>query len=145
MGITNAEKKEKQERKAHARKALLKLLKKTHKVYTCLKHVSSSGMTRHISCYVGGKDGIVDITWYVSQLLDYRRNSRDGGLVVGGCGMDMGFAVVYNLGAVLYPHGFKCWGKDCNSNDHLNDYNCKRERGKHLHKSGGYALTHYWI
>lgn len=31
---------------------------------------------------------------------------RDGAIVVGGCGMDMGFHLVYTLGRYLYPDGF---------------------------------------
>ena len=30
---------------------------------------------------------------------------KHGGLVVGGCGFDAGFEVVYNLGSLLWPNG----------------------------------------
>jgi hypothetical protein len=87
------------------------------KIYTCVKHVSASGMSRRISLYIvcpttrtndrGRKETtheIVDITGSVAHVLDYKRH-KDGGVVVGGCGMDMGFHVVYNLGRVLFPKG----------------------------------------
>lgn len=76
-------------------------------VYTGLDHVSSSGMTRHISCYLatqneGEKPRITDITYFVSQITGYKRNSKNGGLVISGCGMDMGFHVVYGLSCRMY-------------------------------------------
>ena len=46
-----------------------------------------------------------DITWDVMHVLGYRRSDKTGGLRVSGCGMDMGFHVVYNLGYVLWPDG----------------------------------------
>lgn len=56
----------------------------------------------------------------VSKLLGYRMGKRDG-LIVGGCGMDMGFEVVYNLSAALFGKGYACLGKGrCPSNYHVN-------------------------
>jgi hypothetical protein len=121
---------------------LLEALKPGDKVYTILRQVSRSGMSRHISTIIRGKDGNMDITHLVARALGERRNENDGGLVVGGCGMDMGFEVVYRLGYVLWPEGFKCPGTRCHSNDHSNgDRNYKR----HLHRDGGYALRHEWL
>lgn len=101
-------------------------------VYTVLRHVSQSGMTRGIDVYVLGMEKRGDrevpvpiwITGYVGhaigdpQPLDYWEKSR--GLKIGGCGMDMGFHVVYSLSRVLFPEG-------------------------HDGKDGGYALKHAWI
>ena len=70
-------------------------------VYTALKHVSSSGMMRHISCYIARDNKIVDITWHVARVLDLKR-ADNGGVKVGGCGMDMGFHIVYELSCVLF-------------------------------------------
>ena len=33
------------------------------------------------------------------------KRADDGGIKIGGCGMDMGFYLVYNLGYTLYPNG----------------------------------------
>ena len=42
---------------------------------------------------------------------------------VGGCGMDMHFATVYNLARSIRPNGHRCTGeRDCPSNDHSNDW-----------------------
>ena len=148
---TLTKKQEMEEARNDARKRLHTFLDDNPLVYTVLKHVSSSGMTRHISCYCTainegtGRSNIVDITFYVARLLGYRRNYKDGGLVVGGCGMDMGFHVVYSLSSLLFREGFKCFGKDCGANDHNNDHKCDRVKGKHHHRDGGYALRHEWL
>lgn len=70
-----------------------------------LRHVSSSGMTRRISLFVvaGGSLQSLD---YLAALVLGDKQHKDGGIVVSGCGMDMGFHLVYNLGRVLYPEGF---------------------------------------
>ena len=118
-----------------SKKYLKKLFAKNTKVYTKCHHVSSSGMTRHISVYVARNNEIIDITWYVSNVIGYKRNFKDGGLIVGGCGMDMGFHVVYSLSRCLYPKGFKLakgqWGR----NGDTSGYD----------KDGGYRLKQQWL
>ena len=140
-----------EQEKEQAKQELLKLLEPTMTVYTVVKHVSASGMTRHISCYVVVQDDqthlrkIREINWYIERIAGYKRHKDKEALVVGGCGMDMGFSVVYNLSSALFPKGFKCLGKLCRANDHTNDYKCDRIKGKHLHKDGGYALKQEWL
>jgi hypothetical protein len=116
--------------KTAARTDAMKLLRKVGvrpgaKVYTGVDHVSRSGMSRHISVYVVHKGEICDVTGWVGLVLGYRR-SRDGGLVVGGCGMDMGFHVVYSLGRTMFPKGGPI-GKSARQTD------------------GGYLLKQAWI
>ena len=136
--------------KETAKKELLALLKPTMTVYTVVRHVSSSGMTRHISCFVIVKNDYSglwqprNIDWYVEKIADYRRAKHRDGLVVSGCGM-VGFSVVYNLSSCLFSKGFKCFGKTCRANDHANDPACDRVKGKHLHHDGGYALKQEWL
>ena len=48
----------------------------------------------------------MDISGYVGDILEWRRNDKDGSLIVGGCGMDMGFHTVYCLSRALFPKGF---------------------------------------
>lgn len=124
---------------------LINIFKKDNKVYTVLNHVSSSGMTRHISLFVARGDEIVNITWRAGKVLGLKRSPKTGGLIVSGCGMDMGFLTVYNLSSALYPSGFKCLGEKCTSNDHSNDSNYDRVKDKHNHKSGGYCLDQIWL
>jgi hypothetical protein len=91
-----------------ARETLLEhYLTEGSRVYTILRHVSSSGMSRDISLVIADKDGtITDITYYAAQATGDRLVERNGhrAIRVNGCGMDMGFHLVYNLSSVLF-HG----------------------------------------
>lgn len=74
-------------------------------VYTVLRSVSSSGMTRHISLVMADSDGtICDITYYAACALNESLHEKNGqrSIRVNGCGMDMGFHLVYNLSSVLF-------------------------------------------
>lgn len=79
-------------------------LKQGNKVYTILRHVSSSGMSRDISLVIAQGDEIIDITYYASHALEDRLIESKGhrAIRVNGCGMDMGFHLVYNLSSVLF-------------------------------------------
>lgn len=99
----------KEQEKQEAIATLLKLVKPNDVIYTDIKSVSSSGMSRQIACYIAytneqGQARIKEITWLVSKACDLKIGSK-GGLLVGGCGMDMAFSVVYNLGRTLWPNG----------------------------------------
>jgi hypothetical protein len=97
-------------------------LKPGDTVYTILHHVSSSGMSRRIGvrAIVNGQPQYLD--GLVAVALGERVADR-GGIIMGGCGMDMGFELSYRLGHALYPDGVRCLGKKkCRSNDHSNDY-----------------------
>ena len=119
----------------YAKEQLHKILKPGDRVYCILRHVSRSGMMRHISFYTlkGGDMRFLD--GYISQVLDYKRVPRDKGegLKVHGCGMDMGFAVVYNLGRALFSNGFKVKGRGRNGDTSGWD------------KDGGYGLKSEWL
>lgn len=123
---------------------LHKLVKPGDTVYTILRAVSKSGMTRKVDAIVI-IDGVpVNLNGCIETICDgifgYDKN---GNLVVSGCGMDAGFEIVYNLGEILYPGGFFCEGRErCRSNDHSNG---DRDYSRHLHKAGGYAFKHEWI
>lgn len=118
-------------------------------VYTALKHVSSTGMSRQIAVYATGisdRDGkpyIYQVSHLVAKVLGYRR-ADNGALKVGGAGMDMGFSVAYSLSRALFKDDFPCLGANCFSNDHFNGDPLGREVG-HKHSDGGYALTHTWL
>jgi len=79
-------------------------LKEGTKVYTILRSVSSSGMTRHISLVIANGDEVIDITYYAAHALEDRLIESKGhrAIRVNGCGMDMGFHLVYNLSSVLF-------------------------------------------
>lgn len=137
-----------------AAKELRELLSPGDMIYTKLVHVSRSGMYRVIDCYVIRSNEPRRISWSVAQLTEgYDR--RHEGVKASGCGMDMGFHVVYSLSRTLFPLGFGCIGERCPSNDHTNgdhDYtpNTKAEDenghfDSHWHKDGGYALRQCWL
>ena len=127
----------KEEARSEAKAKLRKLVKQGGIVYTALEHRSTSGMTRHISCYVVSCREIENITYYVANLLGYRRAKNTGGLVVTGCGMDMGFHVVYNLGRTLFPKGGPL-EKTSPSRRYQ-----EMENGRET--DGGYLIEHKWL
>ena len=83
-----------------AEKTLREILKDGVTVYTVLGSVSTSGMTRHIRLFVPEKGDILNITLHTGGFLGNVQN--DKGVKIGGCGMDMGFALVNDLNSKLY-------------------------------------------
>ena len=79
-------------------------LKQGDTVYTKIMHVSKSGMTRDIQIRKIADDYPYNWTHLAAIALDNR--IKNGGIRVGGCGMDMGFHIVYTLGYVLYDDGY---------------------------------------
>lgn len=88
--------------RAQAKADLLEFIRPGDTIYCILRHVSASGMSHRISCYIVNKGEIQDISGYVGEILEWRRNDKDGALIVGGCGMDMGFHTVYCLARALF-------------------------------------------
>ena len=106
------------------------LLKPSDMVYCVLRHVSASGMSRAIDFFVFRNDRPHCISGLISEVTSYKRHRKHAGLDIGGCGMDMGFHVVYTLGATMWqagtpePHGIRNGEPD---------------------SDGGYALKHAWL
>lgn len=116
--------------KARALAYLRKVLKPGARVYTILRKKSASGMSRSISLFIiDGKD-LACIDWAASRALGYPFDDKAGGLKVGGCGMDMGFHLVYSLGRTVWPNGTK---------------KPHGTRNGEPDKDGGYALRHEWL
>ena len=87
-------------RAENAKEQLLNILSKGDTVYTILRHCSASGMSRRIDLYTFQDNKPV----YLSGLyatMQGEEPPRDG-YKVGGCGMDMGFHLVYTLSSLLY-------------------------------------------
>lgn len=101
-----ATKKQLQER-AEAREELRGIVDPSRKVYTVLRHVSSSGMSRDISLFVTDGDGLRNITYKAAAALGERVRDVHGqwAIRMGGGGMDMGFELVYRLSWALYSTG----------------------------------------
>jgi hypothetical protein len=74
-------------------------------VYTVLRHVSASGMSRDISLKVVDRGELRDITYTAAIAMGETPKDKNGHRVirVSGCGMDMGYHLVHSLSSVLYP------------------------------------------
>ena len=126
---------------AEARERLLELLSPGDTVHTVLRHVSRSGMCRWIDLYLFTANPVnvedaaqavsgqvyptvtkLYLSGYVATLLGLScHKNRHRAPQIEGCGMDMGFALVYDLAYTLWPKG-------ANGN-----------------KDGGYALKQEWL
>lgn len=114
--------------KEQIKASLLEFIQPGSKVYTVCDSVAKSGMSRKIRCFVVRDNQISDITYSVSVVTGIKIDG--GALRVPGCGTDMGFHVVYTLGACLWPNGTdKPHGKRNGEDDY----------------TGGYALKQSWL
>ena len=88
-------------------------------IYTVIRSVSSTGMSRTMSVKIVRDGRIDDITFSVAHALDYPLVEVNGSraIRVSGAGMDMGFHIVYSLSSVLF-------------------------RGE---ERAGYVLSHRWL
>ena len=108
-------------------------------MYTILRHVSASGMQRRISLCIpctetDGRTTMghilnLDHSVAIAIAIDAKLHPK-GGIVVNGCGMDMGFELVYRLGSALWPNG---------TDEPHGTRNGEPDR------EGGYALKHQWL
>jgi hypothetical protein len=171
---TKAERQQAESQREDALLRLRAILKPGDTVYCVLRNVSASGMTRHISVFaLDTQEGrtltggwfIHDISFDVAKVLRERINRNDGGLVISGCGMDMGFHVVYELGRRLFPEGFGEEGQRLNEAGivaaasrpltpaeakQMVDSGVWQFRGRNGDRSGwdndgGYALRRVWL
>lgn len=147
--MTKAEEKDRDEARAELRARL----KPGQEILCVLRHVSRSGMQRVIDLKVIEDGELRGLGWSAARAMEDRYDTKRDGIVVGGCGMDMGFALVYNLGATLWPDGFDCIGvggdvSNINSSNPdgrcPSNYHGNREHGAH-HVDGGYALRSRWV
>lgn len=99
------------ERKEQCRENL-RDLKPGDRIYCVQRHVARSGMCRHIDFYQIQNDtkspSVQCISAWVADLLGYPRDKKGNSVIVRGCGMDMGFAVVYELSKTLFPDNAEC-------------------------------------
>ena len=117
---------------------LRNLLKPGDTAKTILRSVSRSGMMRRISLVIARDNEVIDISWDAAQAMGEPTKQRGAwvqvaGIVMPGCGMDMGFALVYNLSRTLFPDGFEVtgYGRNGDTSGWDND--------------GGYALKQAWL
>ena len=116
-------------RAEYCKAELRKLLIPGAKVYCILRSVSASGMSRAISLYVKSEGDMRSIDSLSADALGYKLAKKEG-LLVSGCGMDMGFHLVYSLGCALWPAGTETPHGSRNGKPDTD---------------GGYALKHVWL
>lgn len=110
-----------------AQAELRRILKPGDPVFTILRHVSRSGMSRRISLLTADH---LQLAWLIDRAGWGRLSKNHEGLVADGFGMDMGFALVYNLGRAVWPDGT---GEPHGTRNGEPD------------TDGGYALKHRWL
>lgn len=96
--------KEKRAEQAKAIEHLREMLKRGDTIYTVLRGVSSSGMSRRIDVYVIRDNQPMFLSGWAADVLGWSQDRKRGGIRVSGCGMDMGFHLVYELSSILF-HG----------------------------------------
>jgi hypothetical protein len=107
---TLGKKAQKQQEREEARAYVLSLLEgqENPTLYTIIRKVSSSGMSRQISVKVIKEGRLYDISYSVGKILEYTIVQNGHNAVrVSGCGMDMGFHIVSSLSRVLYGLDYK--------------------------------------
>ncbi|MBU2504119.1 MAG: hypothetical protein KJ879_03665 [Nanoarchaeota archaeon] len=115
---------------------LQNLLNEGDTIYCILRHISRSGMSRLISFSCIKEEKHINLDYDISKILNYRRGKYEG-LKVSGCGMDMGFSVVYEIGRKIFPNG--------GSLEHSPRKYQEERAGNQTEIDGGYLLKHQWI
>ena len=122
--------KQSEREKLEAIERLHEILKPGDTVYTVLTHVPASGMSRSIQLKIVQDGDICDISYHAARALGAKIDAKHDGIKIGGCGMDMGFALVNALGRMLWPSG--------TPEPH-------GTRNGEPDSEGGYALKQEWI
>jgi hypothetical protein len=125
---------EKQEAITHLRK----LCPPGSTIHTVMRHVSRSGMYRMIDAYVIKGGDALRISWSAALATGFRYDRKHEGIGVGGCGMDVGFEVVYALSYAL--HGMKPKGDGAEAENAGRPFPPRRG-----HYRAGYSLNHRWM
>ena len=105
-----------------AKESLRKILNHGDRVYCVLRSVSKSGMSRAIDFYAIKDNQPIWLSGHMAAAMGWKR-SKDRGLTITGCGMDMGFHAVYSLARTLWPN----------------------ENAERADRDGGYLLKSEWM
>lgn len=132
-----SKKSEKEAERQEAIERLRELCPPGTTIYTVLRHVSRSGMSRLITvCMV--KDGrIRDLTWDAGKALDWPLPSGKRGIRTDGAGMDMGFHLVHSLSYAI--HGMQGKGTTRTPSGMCPVQPTPENYG------AGYSLRHEWL
>ena len=86
---------------------LFALLQPGDTILTSLRHVSRSGMSRVIQLIAIKDNQLHYIGYNAAIVMGKKYDDKREGIVIGGCGMDMGFALVYDLSYRLFADGYR--------------------------------------
>lgn len=104
-------------------------------IYTNLRSVSRSGMMRKIDVYMMIDNQPLYLNALIEDIGLYKRDRQTWALKVPGCGMDMGFSVVYNLSSFLYSDA-----------EEIVSLKIPGRNGEQFEKTdGGYVLEQWWL
>lgn len=95
-----------EQEQADAMEQLRELFPEKSTVTTLVRHVTSSGMGRSISVLAVQNGDIEDVSYLVRRVVGRELDRTHGGVKVKGAGMDMTFALVYDLALRLYGNGY---------------------------------------
>jgi hypothetical protein len=105
-----------------------------YKAYTILRHVSSSGMFRLISAIVIVDNKPISIDYLINGLGVFKQDKNREGLRVPGCGMDMGFQLIYETSAMVFT--------DPAENEKIT---FERDGLAWKRSNGGYVVKQEWL
>lgn len=89
-----------------AQNYLLDNIQKGDTIYTVLLNVSPTGMSRSIMTVIWTEKGVRNISRLVARALEMKWHPDKNCINISGCGMDMGFSIVYDMGSVLFGDGY---------------------------------------
>jgi hypothetical protein len=81
------------------------ILKPDIKIYCILRSVSHSGMSRVIDLAIVENRNIRRIGSLAAKAMNNKYEHNGQGIKIRGCGMDMGFNLVHNLGCAIFNDG----------------------------------------
>lgn len=82
------------------------MLPKGSKIYTLVRSVSSSGMSRRISIFIVDDNELINLDRYIERSGIAKRRANKQGLYIQGTGMDMCFALTYDIAMTLHGDGY---------------------------------------
>jgi len=88
--------------KEHAEESLRNLIHEGDTIYTILKHVSPSGMSRVIQLIIIKDNTPYYLGYNAACFMGDTYNHNHEGIKIYGCGMDMGFVLVCQLSYTLF-------------------------------------------
>ena len=149
---------------------LREILKPGDVVYTTVKHVSRSGMSRSIDVHIIRGNEPRWLSYWVAKALGRGFDDKRECVKSSGCGMDMGFELVYALSSALSPNGFGVLCSKCKrrpttkeeavyrqdpanaaaeamhgNDDHLCEFYGRNGDPSGWDNDGGYALEQKWM